>query len=274
MPRWEPSPSDPDPYPVVRRTPARSPSRRGRSRRSISRSVSSRWTRWVTSRQKSSIGPRTMSAASSGPAVHGVPVGHGQLHAHRPRRDGRRFRTAKPNGMALNPIIATCRSLGVGSLVTPSASATSWPCAQVSISRAVTKDAPTCRARTRAAGPGSTARRTPRCCGPGRAEPVEQLVGRRARGGAASRSSSARGEVARAPPRGNARDRSPGGAPASSNQARWLIWSRTAQPSAGCGELPVCRRPGAVIRRRARAVSARRSASNSSIRSTAPAQSG
>ena len=37
--------------------------------------VSSRWRRWVTSRQKSSALPRMTSTASSGPHVHGAPDG-------------------------------------------------------------------------------------------------------------------------------------------------------------------------------------------------------
>ena len=57
------------------------------------------------------------------------------------RAGGARPRIAKPYGMARTPSVATCLSLAVGVVRAPTASATSCPWAQVSISRAVTKDA-------------------------------------------------------------------------------------------------------------------------------------
>ena len=182
---WPSSPSGGRPDRAGPRRPGPRPARPRRPGRTLRSPVSGRWRRWVTSRQKSSASARHQVGGLRRAPGPGARVGGGQLDPD--RRVGHRLAVHHEAEVARarRPRWATCRSRAVGRRVTPSVSAMSWPCAQVSISRAVTEDAALMggpyqgsrgrrvqRARTSA---GTAPRR--------RAQPVQQLGAGPVRGG-------------------------------------------------------------------------------------------
>ena len=114
-------------------------SQRSASAPVATRSVSARWTRWVTRRQKSPALPVTVCAASSGPQLQTSPEGatrsmrNSSAGASRPWTEWAKLRVRTPRW-------ATWRIRSVSSTSTPRPSCTSRLCAQVSISRAVAID--------------------------------------------------------------------------------------------------------------------------------------
>ena len=131
--------------PVPRRAGRRRPARcRATARRRApvaTRSVSARWTRWVTSRQKSYAEPVTVCAASSGPQVQVSPDGRGQLD---PELLGRRLEPVHREGEVAGA------DAEVGDVPDPvgrlgrrrrAPRSTSSACAQVSMNRAVAIEA-------------------------------------------------------------------------------------------------------------------------------------
>ncbi len=159
---------------------------------------------------------------------------------------------------------ATCRSRAVGSRSTPSASATSWPCAQVSISRPVAIEA------TLIGGPYQ-GRRTPSGCSastrPTRSRPARQRASSSAGGRAAPRaapSSTKESGAASAASMSGWKASAPSAdrRAQSSVHARWAIWWAIVHPAAGVG---AAHRSGAIraTRLSSASPSARRSPSTS-----------
>ena len=192
--------------------------------------------RWVTSRQKSRAGPLTRCAASSGPHVHALAVGPGRARRGTRRRAASRPWARKAKSRARTPMWATWRSRAVGWRATPRASATSWPCAHVSISRAVAIDGGAIGGPNHGMRPGRHAEQRGRAAARGRraTRPATRLAAALRRRRRSSR---------RTPCRRSARRASPGRRPASvaaraassSVQPRWAIWSAIVHPGDGVG---------------------------------------
>ena len=168
--------------------------------------------RWVTSRQKSSAGPVTRWAASVGPVRPHRAVGRGELDAE--LLGGRRSSPCTREGevAGADAEAGDVPQPGGGrARRTPSASATSWPCAQVSISRAVAIDGGAhrrpvpgeLRARRRAR---RAPRSEPRAAGP----PVRRAAARAACAAPASAPSSTKPSRARRAPPATSRRSPPG----------------------------------------------------------------
>ncbi len=223
---------------------------------------SDRWARCVTRRQKSRPGPVTRWAASSGPYVHSSPDS-GAVSSTRNSASGALSpRTAKAKSRVRTPMRAMCRSRSVGVRRTPSASATSWPCAQVSMRRAVAMEG------TAIGGPYQGSRvpwgASARACH-SRSRPVRQRSSSSAGGSAAPSSAPSSTKVSGAAAALSTSAANASGAVAASRaarsvQARCAIWWATVQPGAG-----VARDhhswPDSATRRSSSSLSLRRSSS-------------
>ena len=113
----------------------------GVRRRRPCRARSARCRRWVTRRQKSSAGPVTRCAASSGPHVHAPPSGAVSSTRNSSAGGGRPF-CRKAKSRVRTPRCATCRSrAGHRRRIGRARRRRPAPCAQVSMSRAVAIEA-------------------------------------------------------------------------------------------------------------------------------------
>ena len=235
--------------------------RRRRRRRRAARSA--RWRRWVTSRQKSSAGPVTRCGG-----VVRAPTSRARPSGRSARRGtARPARAGRGPGRRSRGCARRCARRGAAGrwrlASTPSASATSCPCAQVSMSRAVAievgahrRPEPRQLRRRRARRP---ARRPGRRGRPARSRAARPAALRPARRRRRRRSRRSGRAPARARP-GTRRRRWRRASTTSSVQARWAIWWAIVQPGGGGRRAPT-RAPAAARRaRRGRRLSARRSA--------------
>ena len=104
-----------------------------------SRLVSPTHRRWVTTRQKSSAGPVTRSIAPASPQTHRRPLGDSSSTRTSPTGKGNPRLTYEKRRVR-TPSRATWKRRSVGIRSIPRASTMSWPCAHVSMSRALAND--------------------------------------------------------------------------------------------------------------------------------------
>nr|WP_233153448.1 hypothetical protein [Kineosporia sp. R_H_3] len=185
----------------------------------------------------------TRCAASGGPNSQVAPSG-AVSSTRIPSTGAGRPCTAKEKPVVRTASRATCRSRAVGTRVTPSASATSWPCAQVSMRRAVAIEV------AAIGGPNQGSRvpsGTARSAVSSAARPVRHRASRSVPGAAAPASASRSTTSSAGRPEASsactaARNRSGSVAASvatSSVQARWAIWCATVQPGAGVADRQV-----------------------------------
>lgn len=198
------------------------------------RARSARCARWVTSRQKSRAGPVTRWAASAGPYVHNSP--DGATSSTRNSSPGTVSpRTPKAKSRARTPMRATCFSRSVGARITPNASATSCPWAQVSIRRPVAIEA------TDMGGPyqgnrvpvGAARRASSRAARPDRHAASSRAGGSAAPSSAPSSTNPSGAASAFSTSLAKASASVTASSAARSVQARWAIWWAMVHPGAG-----------------------------------------
>lgn len=236
-------------------------SQRSASGPSARRARSARWARWVTRRQKSRAVPVTRSVASSGPYVHNS--SDGLRSSTRNSSNGVASPcTPKAKSRVRTPRRTMCRSRSVGAGASPSASATSRPCAQVSMSRAVAMEAADMGGpyQGNRAPAGAFRRASDSASRPARQSASNRSGGFSAPSWAPLSTKSPGAASAFSTSRANASWSVTASVEEWSVQARCAIWWATVQPGAGVGSVHRCGLNPATSRSSS-SLSARRSSS-------------